>query len=511
MLRRSGAARALITAAFAAAVVGLVPRSAQGAGPGDRAAAPVAITYTYPYFTATAPRDLPAVQDAINAILAPRINVTVQLQAQSFAAFDQKMRLMFAAGQSCDVVFTAPWTNNFYQLVANGDLIPLTRLLPTLAPKTYASLPAAAWKAATVNGQIYGVINQQMFPVFWGLQVRRDLATKYHLSLAGVRALDDVTPILARLKAADPAVTPLVTDDTGGGVAYQPETYGLDPVLPGSQNIFIAAVGAPDRGLRVVDPSETPAFKHAAEVAWKWHQAGYTPRDLIPSAQATAEFQAGKFGAVLGQARPSAAEAAKSKAGLGYDMVGQSFTKPILTTRSVTSTMSGICRTSAHPEAAMRFLELLNTDKQVYNLMAHGIPGKDYVVVDKANGVIGLPPGATVTSDGYYPNTDWEFGNQFNAYYTDRSQIGSWAIQQAVNRQATPSVALGFAPSTASIKTQVAQVTAAIQQYGEPLVKGLVDPATGLPAFIHALKAAGEDQILANLQAQINTWKATNK
>lgn len=95
-------------------------------------------------------------------------------------------------------------------------------------------------------------------------------------------------------------------------------------------------------------------------------------------------------------------------------------------------------------------------------------------------------------------------------YYTDRNQIGSWAIQRKVNQTAMPSVALGFAPSTDAIKTQVAQVTAVIQEYGEPLVKGLVDPSTALPRYIRALKAAGEDQILANLQAQVNAWAKAN-
>ena len=52
------------------------------------------------------------------------------------------------------------------------------------------------------------------------------------------------------------------------------------------------------------------------------------------------------------------------------------------------------------------------------------------MITDKAHNVIGLPPGKTAQTDGYWPNTDWEFGNQFNAYYTDKSQIGSWALQR---------------------------------------------------------------------------------
>lgn len=508
MFRKRAIPQAVISVAAAVATtIGVTPQAARVA----RAASPDQIAYTYPYFSPSAPRDLAAVQDAINAITVKSINARVTLNAIPFSSFDQKMKLAFAAGQPCDIVFTAPWTNNFYSLVANGDLLSLDTLLPKYAPKTYASMPAATWNAAKVDGHIYAVINQQMFPKPWGIQVRQDLVNRLHINLSSVHKLDDITAVLAKLKVGAPGIVPLETDDAGGGVAYQPETYGMDPILPGSQNVYIAVVGASDKSLKVVDPSETPAFLHAAQVAWQWHQAGYTTKDLTPNQQAIAAFHAGKYGAALDQARPSAAEAAKNKAQYGYDMAIQSITRPLLTTAAVNATMSGVCRSSAHPAAAMKFLELLNSDKTVYNLMTHGIQGKDYVYTDKAHGVIAPPPGQTTTTDGYWPNSDWEFGNQFNALYTDRSQIGSWAIQQKVNQTATPSVALGFSPDTSTIKTQVAQVTSVIQQYGEPLVKGLVDPRTAYPKFISALKGAGEAQILAALQRQINAWAAKNK
>ncbi|MDB5077183.1 MAG: hypothetical protein JWO42_3362 [Chloroflexi bacterium] len=508
MFWKRNVSQALITVtAIAATAIGIAPQSVHGA----RAASPDQITYTYTYFNPSAPRDQAAVQDAINAITIKAINTRVTLNPIPFSSFDQKMKLTFAAGQPCDIVFTAPWSNNFYNLVTNGDLLPLGTLLQKYAPKTYASMPAAAWNAAKVAGQIYGVINQQLFPKTWGILVRQDLATKYHINLSSVHKLDDITPILAKLKSVSPGIIPLSTDDAAAGVVYQPETYGLDPLVGGSQNVYVAAVGASDKTLKVVDPSETPAFQHAIQVAWHWHQAGYTTKDLTPNQQALANFRAGKFAAALDQARPSAAEAAKNTAQYGYVMAAQSFTKALLTTAAVNATMSGICRTSAHPAAAMKFLELLNTNPQVYGLMTHGIQGKDYVYTDKANDVIAPPSGQTTTTDGYWPNTDWMFGNQFLAPYTDKNQIGSWAIQKKANLSAIPSIALGFSVDTSKVKTQLAQVTAAIQQYGEPLVKGLVDPATGYPKLVHALKAAGEDQILANVQAQIKAWAAKNK
>ena len=71
-------------------------------------------------------------------------------------------------------------------------------------------------------------------------------------------------------------------------------------------------------------------------------------------------------------------------------------------------------------------------------------------------------------------------------------------------------MALGFAVNAVPINTQLAQLTSAWNQYGLPVEQGLVDPATGVPAYIKALKAGGEDQVIAEVQKQINAWAKAN-
>ena len=104
-------------AALATTMVVAAPRPLHGA----QAAAPEHITYIYPYYTASPPRDLQAVQNAINALTTKKINTTVTLQPIAGGSYDQKMQLLFSAGQRCDAVFTAPWTNNFWLCASSGD------------------------------------------------------------------------------------------------------------------------------------------------------------------------------------------------------------------------------------------------------------------------------------------------------------------------------------------------------------------------------------------------------
>ncbi len=44
----------------------------------------------------------------------------------------------------------------------------------------------------------------------------------------------------------------------------------------------------------------------------------------------------------------------------------------------------------------------------------------------------------TAETSGYNPNTDWMFGNQFNAYYRDAAQVGAWEATKEMNDTAYP-------------------------------------------------------------------------
>jgi len=499
--KKAAQRRLLATAALAVVTIGLQPLAAQGAAP--RAAAPVQITYTYP---GVVQKDLKAVNDAINAILLKKINATVTLNTLDWGVYDQKMKLTFASGQPCDIVFTASWTNNYYQLVTNGDLLSLDDLLKKDAPGYYASMPASTWNAARVKGKIYGAINQQMFPARWGVEVRKDLAQKYHLDISKLHRYEDLEPFLATIKAKEPGITPLLSDNGYQGSVFYPDDLDVLVNVGGVQG-GEAAIMAHDKSLKVFNPWALPQFKSAAALAYRWHQLGYYTRDPLPRDQAQAAFKAGKYAVVLDQAREG--EYGKLQANWGWDFAIKSFVKPVLGTGNVVATMNGICRTSAHPDTAMRFLEMLNTDKQVYNLITRGIEGKHYVVVDKAKGLIAMPKGLTSATNPYLPNTDWMFGNQFNAYYAQKAEVGTWDLQRKINATAYPSAALGFAVVTDPIKSQLAQVSAVEKQYALPLYKGLIDPVTTIPVFLKALKAAGEDQVIAEVQRQVNAWAKT--
>jgi putative aldouronate transport system substrate-binding protein len=156
----------------------------------------------------------------------------------------------------------------------------------------------------------------------------------------------------------------------------------------------------------------------------------------------------------------------------------------------------------------VEFLETVNTDKELYNLLCFGIKGKDYVITDPALGVAGLPKGVTTTSDRYNPNVDWQFGNQFNAYYrtADDAKAKRWQAEARLNSTSATSKALGFSLNTSGLRTQIATVTAVLTQYQQQVAIGLVTPAQGVAKLLSQLDHAGMDTLLSEAQKQMDAW-----
>ena len=492
----------LILALLATACAPAVPGAAPAADSGSSATSEF-VPVTYTYAGRGVPTDLQKVQDALNEILHEKIGVDLTLEPIDFGAYNDKMQLRLAAGEECDIIFTAPWTNSYTNNVANGVLLELDDLLQTEAPGLWASMPATTWDAARIKGKIYGVINQQIFPKPWGVHVRTDLLEKYNFSLDNVKRWEDMEPFLEAVRDGE-GITPIISADQQGDTMWRATYYGYDPLDDG---IGFIAVKADDPTLTVVNVLETPEYIEAVNLTKKWVDAGYLSDSPPTADEARANFRAGLY--AMGYHVEKPGNDIESEAATGWKFTIKNLTVPlILDTAGATATLNAICKSSKHPIEAMRVLELLNTDAEVYNLLSRGIEGVHWEWVDEANKVIGYPEGVTSETSTYDPNTDWEFGNQFNAYYRDARQVGAWEATKEMNDTAFPSVALGFVVDRTPIQTEIAQVTAILKEKGVPIANGFVAYDEAAPALIDEINAAGAPKIIDEVQRQLNEWAA---
>ncbi|SDP17736.1 ABC transporter substrate-binding protein [Actinacidiphila guanduensis] len=453
------------------------------------------VDLTYQYMSFAAQPDQALVQKAVNARL-KALGATFTVTLQPVLDYTEKMTLNMSAGNVADLVFTASWTNDFFKNAGSGNFLALDDLLPKHAPRLYASMPKAIWQGARVGGRIYGAINQQRFPKLWGTSVRRDLAEKYDLDVASLTGYEQLEPFFAKVKAGESDVICWATDNATTGTAFYPEIHGWDPIA----TQYGLAVKYDDTSRKVFNVYATDEYRAAAELLYSWRQKGYTTKDPLSASDRAAKQHAGSIAALSTQAPPTNPQLET------YPTIGKSFVAtPLLNTDGVSSTLTAVNRDTAHPQECVEFLELVNTDKALYNLLCFGIEGKHYVLKD---GVATFPAGTDAKSDRYNPDLDWMYGDQFNAYYrtADDAKAKRWEVEAALNKSAATSVALGFSLDTSKLRTQVATVTAALTQYQQQVAIGLVKPSEGIPKLLKQLDRAGIGTLLSAAQDQMDAW-----
>lgn len=460
--------------------------------------------------------DLQVVNESLNALVKAKINATIKYDLEAGSAYDQKIDLTLASGEPCDVFFTSTWAGNIYQNIAKGTLAPLNNLLDRYAPNVKTIVPQAFWDTVTIKGIIYAVPNFQTATAGFGFGIRKDIADKYNINWKSVKTLSDLTPILALVKEKEPTLTPWVGDMFSMGAIM----FGMEPV---ANTLTPGWIYINDSALKVIDQYETPEFISYVHMMRDWYLKGYERPDIATLKDNSEDLRAGKQALSAGQIDLSTQDYVN--AGLEYpgymnfwnndtQSYDMRLVDPLLTTDLAAAANLGIPVTSQNKERAMMFINLLNTDSDIYNTIVWGVKDKHYTVV--------IPKSANdsgwikvIPNSGYASGNTWEFGFQGNSYLTEGKPVGGNVdnkynkMWEDLNRNAKPASILGFVLDMVPVKTEIASCSAVMDEMYNVIANGAVDPDTYQPQLVQKLKDAGMQKILDEEQKQIDAWKAS--
>jgi len=477
------ARRALAVIALAA----LVAVGAAASGQSDSAAktGPVTLTYFSPDMGRILKEDAPNFLE-----LQKRLNMKIDANFVPSAEFTQKLNVMVASGEMPDVVKINGY--DYAQYVPQGVLLPLNDLVEKLGPNLKKQVPQAAWELSTVNGKIYAIPMQQIWAYWDCVFFPASLVEKYRWDLSKIKKPADVEPILKDIKNGEPNTWPT---NPRGIISFADHFNGLD--YTGAPSVVVSYR---DPKATVLNWYEVPGVVEYMKLVRSWFTKGYIRPDILTwkSASAAAETKAKLYGSGWhNTGKPGNEE--EMKASSGYDWKMVRFGEPVMTTTNIIATMQAISVTSAHPDRTLELMELMYTDKDLYNMIGFGIDGKHYKKT-AANRVERIP------DSGYNPNTLWLQGTTFNAYLIGNQPDTLWEETKTLNASAYPSVLLGFNLNLDPIKTLVANVQDAPAQWADALQYGAVDFDSSYQAVLAALKKAGIEDLKAAVQQQINTW-----
>ena len=444
------------------------------------------------------PKDMDAVLAKVNEWLKPRINATLKLNIFTYGDdYEQKMAAKVSSGEEFDIAFTSYWALNYAQNSARGAFVDLTPMMDQYAPKTKAALGDKIIKGASINGKLFAIPTKKEMSHNWGFEVRKDLADKYNMDLSTIKKFEDIEPMLKVIKEKEPGVYPFAS--TVGESPYRLLDFEkmADDNVPG-------AIYGDFRDTKVINDYDTPETKALLDTIRKWYKAGYIRKDADAVTDFSADLKAGKTFSIIRSLKPGKAD--EDTIAYNQKLVQVDLTKPVATTREMCGAMMAISKSSKNPERALMFLELLNTEKELINMVNFGIEGTHFKKVNDTT-IEQIKPAC----DNYNPGTPWEFANQFNTYLFPVEDAQKWAKFEEFNKAGTPSPLLGFTFDVEPVKTKVAALTAVKRQYFPGLETGKADPATVLPQMNKKFADSGLAEVLAEMQKQVDAFKASNK
>ncbi|WP_127588047.1 ABC transporter substrate-binding protein [Paenibacillus koleovorans] len=454
------------------------------------------------YYLGSREGDAEQVYAKANEIIKAKINATVDFQPLSNADYRAKMPLKLAAGEKFDLAYTSDNVNllPYRDSVSKGGFIALDELIAKYAPQMKKAIPDNIWAATIIGGKIYAVPNYQISARTPGLMFHKAIVDKYNLKdkIKAVKKMSDLTPIFELVKKAEPNMYMAMLQPSFDTLDnHEKETYveTLDANIP----VVV------DFNLKVHDKTQGAYLQlmlEDAKLAREWQVKGFFHPDSGLAKDVTPDQRAGKFFVTRDNAKPGVEADYKNK--FGYEAYVVPMGLPVLSTASISATLTGISRTSENPERAMMLLELINTDKELYNLLVHGIEGVDYKKLgpNRVEPMPGKP----------YIGTAWAIGNQFNAWLLPGQEDDVWEQTKKVNSTAVPAPTIGFSFDSTNVQTEIANIISVSKKFDKTYQIGMVEDYTGLIAqYSKELQAAGLPKYIAELQKQLDAWKATKK
>ncbi|WP_068784572.1 ABC transporter substrate-binding protein [Paenibacillus phocaensis] len=459
------------------------------------------------YYTIGEPDpDLKKVNDQINEVLARKIGVTLTYIKIGWQEYENRLNTMVSAGTPFDIAYAPEFTT----YVKRGAWLRLDDDLSSTGKEMYDVIDPVFWEGVRMDdGGIYGVPTNKELAVRQQWMYPEELVNKYHIDMTKYNTLESLEPLMRMVKQNEPDYLPMELDkDSHNFFALYGYEYVIDKELP----LMVQSLN-PDS--EVVSIFETPEARRILDTLRDYYQAGYINEDA--ALRENQELERGKKVFWKASSGGPLSESSWSK-DRGYKVVAHPVTTEIVTTEDVRGGVMAVSAATKYPIECIKFLNLLNTDPEVRNLFNYGIEGVHYTL-DENDQVVPIPPkdadgNPVADASSNYTGVTFTQGNWFilkTRGGENPEPLNKWDEFRASNARAVKSSTFGFTPDLSMMPIQMQNIKMVWQKYYPSLMTGSVDVDTELPKFNEELKQAGLDEVRAEVQKQLEDWRASGK
>ena len=444
------------------------------------------------YLPGTAQSDQETVNVKINEILEKEAGCHLDIEYLDAGVYQEKMQMLMASRDTYDLCFTG-YVNNYQNAAQKGGLLKLDDYLDKY-PGIKQTVPQYALDAARVDGSIYAIPNLQIMATATGLVIQKDLFDEFgQTKIEDVHGIEDIEPFMDWV------------------VKNHPEKYAAKAALYGWNKKFdYKLLSEVTRGVDIIEKdgkiyaAKAPTLemkKYLAQKNREYFEKGYFRQDIAVVTDTSADEKANKYACWVAVYKPGMEE--EVKASKNIDVYGVKVSNSTLGSGTGRTTMTGVGKNSKYPEKALRVIELMNTNKELYNLVCFGIEETHYKMADAKHI-------EKIENSGYDPGMAWRFGNQFNALLLPGQDDDVWEQTEKFNNEAEVSPIIDFTFDNMKVRTEIAQIETVYGKY-TAFQYGFLPLEDYYDTFMAELDKAGVQKVIDEVNRQLEEYFSKNK
>ena len=321
----------------------------------------------------------------------------------------------------------------------------------------------------------------------------RGLVEKYDIDISQYPTLESMETLLRTISVEEPEYITLFLANSNVNFAsmggYEYVTYADIPLV----------IRTEDTSATVVNLYETEYCGELLNTLHQYYTAGYINEDASVRT-AFSRFAGEKVFLRIASGGPESDVSFSST--FGYPIVAQCASDLVVTSESALGGVMAVNARTEYPEECAAFLNAVNTDPDIRNLLNYGVEGIHY----ELNG-----DGQVRYLTDTYRGVAYTQGNWFILKTVAGENPEKWKVYREFNDIAIESPLLGFIPDLSGFTAECDNVSQVCRRYENALMTGTVDPEEFLPKLQEALEQARIGILQQELQRQIHLWMESRR
>lgn len=457
--------------------------------------------------------DWQKVVDKANELMIQKINTKVNFTIVPWSDFQTKYSLYLAGDEDVDMIYCASWCN-YSDYVKSGAYKPMDwDFIQKYMPLTAEKQAKASWKEVSYDGSYYCIPSDWAGIAAGGIVTTQQILDKYGYKKEDIKNIDDLSKFLHSIAASDNNDGMYAISTQGSyptdGTWFSGKNHMMD-INAGTATWMVWRYNT-GKDFSVDDMDwfgYTDEYKNYALEMADYYASGIFPSNIISSDSFIDDnFLQGK--SAIDMVGPETANSLKKQLKeQGKDLVYLDCT---FDDESVTRRGNYMGYGTAFPVASKKTeraavaLDCMKFDDEVNRLLLGGFEGEHYTY-DEATNTRELGTNATA-----YPWGSWyimlQHDNDPQLKLDDEFDIARKRYEDAEVPSETFPVN-GFTYDGSKYETEIATINSIVNEYRFSFGFGIYGDQTEekLNQFIEECKAAGIDDIIADIKAQLTAY-----